>query len=290
MKSDEEFIADVYGKADAVVNRKRKINRTLLSTGAAVFAMALIITAVSGNANRNHVMPPAVETSEDTNIAEKGFMLLADCAYNTSAKIKSTDSVSDIALPAGGILEVKDTSLMSERETSEISYELKMKLQELYGTDIDWHISGRTDEKASVLFATADKLRVMLPENSDAAEIIISCTENGNIMLYNDSNLSIADFRDTVRSGNNIVITAEEYEKIKTPEKGMAINWQLSEKLTDKLSENPETDLSTVSDAVSITVNYKDGTSESVTVVMLFDDSGNLHTFFSGSVSPDKNM
>lgn len=286
MKSNEEFTAAILAKAETIEAGKRRIRNTFIKTGIGALAVALILSASFGFTGHINRVPqstdaPIIESSETVSLVSKGFVLVADCAYDSSKEIKSSEKGFNVSIPVGGVLDVRNTSTMTSDEISKISYELKTKLQHLYGTDADWHISGNTDNCASVLFATSGKLKLILPENSSAESIILSCTDNGNIMISDESKLMHSGYVDTIKTGNNITVTADEYKKMYGISDGMFINWKPSDKLDNTLSENTDTDLSSISDTITAAVNYTDGSSEYFAISITFDADGTLHAFYS---------
>ena len=92
---------------------------------------------------------------------------------------------------------------------------------------------------------------------------------------------NIKQWHKTIRAGKEIAITGEEYERSYAENKGMIIKWQPSEELLKALSENPATPLSQVSDEITGDIRYIDGTRESFTITLSFDENGILDATYS---------
>lgn len=290
MKSNEEFTADILAKAQKIKAKRAQTRNSLIKTGVGALALTLVLSAAfgfSGHIDRfeQNAEPLVNESSNNISLVNKGFAIIADCAYDTSKEIKSSDKNFNVSIPVGGFLDVKDTSAMSEDEVNKISYELKTKLQKLYGTDTDWHISGNSDFISSVYFATSGKLKLILPKNSDADSVVLSCTDNGNLMISDETKLSKIGYVDTIKTGSSITVTADEYKKMYGDSEGMFINWKPSDELNKILSDNTNTDLSGISDIITGTVNYTDGTSEIFTIAITFDSEGILHAYYSNKTA-----
>lgn len=290
MKSNEEFTADILAKAQKIEAKRAQTRSTFIKTGFGTLALAIVLSAAfgfSGHIDRfeQNAEPLVNETSNNISLVNKGFAIIADCAYDTSKEIKSSDKNFNVSIPVGGLLDVKDTSSMSSEKINRISYELKTKLQELYGTEADWHISGDTDYTSAVYFATSGKLKLILPKNSDAESVVLSCTDSGNIMISDETKLAKIGYVDTIKTGSSITVTADEYKKMYGDSEGMFINWKPSDELNKILSDNTNTDLSGISDTITGTVNYTDGTSESFTIAITFDSEGILHAYYSNKTA-----
>lgn len=68
-------------------------------------------------------------------------------------------------------------------------------------------------------------------------------------------------------------------------EKGIGINWMLSDATVDAISQNPEMKLSSISDRIRIKVQYKDGTEEIALIELKVDDEGQIYVSMKGSVT-----
>lgn len=69
------------------------------------------------------------------------------------------------------------------------------------------------------------------------------------------------------------------------PEKGIGINWVLSDVTVDAISKNPEMKLSDIRDTIRIKVQYKDGTEEIAVIELTVDDEGQIFVSQKGSIT-----
>lgn len=79
------------------------------------------------------------------------------------------------------------------------------------------------------------------------------------------------------KEGQEITVSGEEYLKYyDSREEGMLFDWFISQETEDMLRSNPDAPLSEINDKITVTINYKDGTSEQFTLTLSFDDDGIL--------------
>ena len=164
-----------------------------------------------------------------------------------------------------------------------MSYELKLRLEELYGLDDGFQIIG-LEEDVAVHFGTADKLRFKLADPSAVDCVTLTCTDNGKLTVFDETAMGkIKEFTKTIKEGNEIKITADEYMNIYDKGKGVHIEWFLSESYAKQLTE--ETQLSEINDTITGRVAYKDGTEELFTIKLNFDDEGSLKSTYSSRIA-----
>ena len=77
--------------------------------------------------------------------------------------------------------------------------------------------------------------------------------------------------------GKEFAISAEEYRNVYASREGegnFSIGWMFSDELAEMFNRNPDMPLSSISDTITFTALYNDGTSESFEITVSFDDSG----------------
>lgn len=284
MKSDKKMTEDILIKVSQTEQRKKQQKKTATKTLGSFFAFALILFIGLSFFNNSTVTPPGKES--DTTIenstqktADKAFSLIVANAAEEKTTVFHKEN--NITIPLGGILLVKNTENMSD--VNRIDYELKLKLQELYGKTSGWHIHGETGETA-VYFGTMDSLALSIDDPDSVESITLSCTDNGEITIRDKvDGINLENFVKSIKQGQNITVTGEEYENIYGKDGKMAIYWFVSEELKETLKNAPDTPLSTVSDTITGVISYIDGTKETFTISLNFNDNGELSAVYSHS-------
>lgn len=279
MRSDKDMAENILSKVD-IMNKKKAARKNIISKTAA-FALAFVMLTAAGitlfNGNTNLAPDNCndnANTSVASNILNKNFSLIvANAATATETTI---DKESNVSVPLGGILFVKDTRGMSDLDINKIPYELKVKLQALYGTESGWKIHGESGETA-LYFGTMDHIRIKLDNPDSVEKITLSCTANGQLTIGDETLIaSLGEYVQTVKTGDVITVTGEEYKTAYAKNDGMTFDWFVSETLKNTLKAAPATPLSSVNDVITGVITYTDGTQESFTLTLTFDDDGNL--------------
>ncbi|MDE5984818.1 MAG: hypothetical protein K2H13_06170 [Eubacterium sp.] len=85
----------------------------------------------------------------------------------------------------------------------------------------------------------------------------------------------------TFVKGHKVTLDGERYVKDKALEerggKCFEIHWKMDQPFYDALNENPNMDLSAISDIMTFTIDYKNGTSERADIQITFDSEGYMH-------------
>ena len=282
MKTDRDMTENILGRVAEIsavrAHRKRTVQKIASVTCVIALIFALTTTFFG---NRVTELPEGSSASETQTNTNRGFFLMvANAADETeSAYYKETN----INIPLGGILQIKDTKGMSREAINRMSYELKLRLEELYGLDDGFQIIG-LEEDVAVHFGTADKLRFKLADPSAVDCVTLTCTDNGKLTVFDETAMGkIKEFTKTIKVGNEITITADEYMNIYDKGKGVHIEWFLSESYAKQLTE--ETTLSEINDTITGKVAYKDGTEELFTIKLNFDDEGSLTSTYSSRIA-----
>lgn len=280
MKSDKKMVDDVLMRVADI--KKQKKQQKKIAVKALSVAFAFIFVFMAGVTVFNDRVTPSV-TEADTiieNTVDKKFsVVVASAAENTEA-IEINKEIG-VSIPFGGLLYVKDTSNMSRTEINKIADETQSVLIEHFDERDNWSVTGIEGDIA-VYFASLEYLRLNIADADAVEEITLSCGEYGKLMISDRTLLgNIKQWHKTIRAGKEIAITGEEYECSYAENKGMIIKWQPSEELQKALSENPATPLSQVSDEITGDIRYIDGTQESFTITLSFDDNGILDATYS---------
>lgn len=275
MKTDKNMADNILSRVSEIQSERAQRNRTIKKI-AGVTCVFVMIFALSlgffGNTD-DRLSEPSVDTVTEIDTASnKGFFLMVANAANENVSTYSKEK--NVSIPLGGILLIKDTKGLNGEAINRMSHELKLRLEELYGLDEGFHIRGSEGEVA-VYFGTADELRFKVEHPSAIDYITFSCSDNGELTVYDESRLF--ELYKTVKKGAEITVTADEYANYDNGE-GMHLRWFLSEDYIAELTEKNK--LSDISDTIMGKVKYVDGTEELFTITLNFDDEGKLATTY----------
>lgn len=283
MKTDKNMADNILSRVSEIQSARAQRNRTIkkIAGVTCVFAIifALSLGFFGGTADK-HPEPSSDAVTETGQAVNKGFFLMvANAANDEVAFYKETD----INIPLGGIMQIKNTKGMSREAVNRMSHELKLRLEELYGLDDGFHIIG-LEEEVAVHFGTADKLSFKIADPSAVDYVTLYCTDKGKLTVFDESAMgNIKEFTKSIKEGSEIVITGDEYANIYEQDKGMNIQWFLSENYIKELDEN--TALSEISDTITGKITYTDGTEELFTITLNFDDEGKLATTYNCNIA-----
>ncbi|MBO5936286.1 MAG: hypothetical protein J6Q79_01575 [Clostridia bacterium] len=283
MKTDRDMAENILNRVTEIkvirARRKRTIEKIASVTCVLAIVFAMSITFIGNNTPEMPEESTANTTNEAVK-ANKGFLLMVANAADDEATYYKE---SDVNIPLGGILQIKNTKGMSREAINRMSYELKLRLEELYGLDDGFQIIG-LEEEVAVHFGTADKLRFKLADPSAVDYVTLTCTDNGKLTVFDETAMGkIKEFTKTIKVGNEITITADEYMNIYDKGKGVHIEWFLSESYAKQLTE--ETPLSEINDTITGKVSYKDGAEELFAITLNFDDEGSLTSTYSSRIA-----
>ena len=283
MKTDRDMAENILNRVDEIKSARAQRSKMIRKTTRITCVIALIFAMAMSSFTGSAPVIPEESTSDATTSSvqvNKGFFLMvANAADDETTYYKE----SDVNIPLGGILQIKNTKGMSREAINKMSYELKLRLEELYGLDDGFQIIG-LEEDVAVHFGTADKLRFKLADPSAVDCVTLTCTDNGKLTVFDETAMGkIKEFTKTIKEGNEITITADEYMNIYDKGKGVHIGWFLSESYAKQLTE--ETALSEINDTITGKVAYKDGTEELFTIKLNFDDEGSLTSTYSSRIA-----
>lgn len=283
MKTDRDMAENILNRVDVIKSARAQRGKMIRKTTSITCVIALIFAMAMSFFTGSAPVIPEESTSDATTSSvqvNKGFLLMvANAADDETTYYKE----SDVNIPLGGILQIKNTKGMSREAINKMSYELKLRLEELYGLDDGFQIIG-LEEDVAVHFGTADKLRFKLADPSAVDCVTLTCTDNGKLTVFDETAMGkIKEFTKTIKEGNEITITADEYMNIYDKGKGVHIEWFLSESYAKQLTE--ETTLSEINDTITGKVAYKDGTEELFTIKLNFDDTGSLISTYNSRIS-----
>lgn len=246
MKSNEEMVRSVLRKVEREQLRQSRIRKTLIS---AVACFCVVAVAVIGAAR--------VWSPEESPVSSAGSRLSVFTV--NAAEYKSM--VKDVLVPSG-LMHVRNVKGCSELERVFIRRE-EINLIEEY-TKGAWRSSLMRQEKDNAIFVMgwAEVLMVM-PEDIE----------------------QVSEFSARSKDGSSFGAAINPTKDKKSGEicRGIEIWWQPPEEQVNMLLKEPDTKLSIVSDTITVTVTYTDGTTESVMIDVTVDDDGIIYMTHRGA-------
>ncbi len=273
-------------KSDAP--KRSKSRRRALSIGALCLVMAVTTVTVMNSKGTLINKPVQEKSSVETSQAlfKDSFGIIIASA---SEPDKKTILKENVSTPLEYKLFLKDaTGLNDAEKESEIgkySNEIKMLLSE---SDFNSAHSG-IEDLGDTLFGRLimDNFDVEISDVNSVKSINIyntssfldvEVTASGNLYDESGNFEPSKDFREAFFKGHNVNISGELYRKtISVPEATFSINLIPSEDLFNEVCKNPRFDLSSLTDTMTICVEYIDGTKASTDVNISFDVEGNMN-------------
>lgn len=297
MKTNEDMASSILNRVSEIDHAKMLKRKKMYKTSALV-CMFVFVLAVVFNVNQTATQPSEIAGTDVQSTAEnhdnsesanafmnKNFSLIVASAAEENKNLTAVHKESKISIPFGGILTVYDVANMTAEEKLRMYYDLKCRLQELYATESGWHTSG--DEASGVYFGTMEQLRLSVEDAHALESIILSCTENGKLTVLADSLLQdmslhnrLEAYAKSAKQGREITVSGEEFRTLYNAD-GMTFKWFVSDALEATLQNTPDLSLASISDIISGTITYIDGTQEHFTITLNFDENGILSAQYS---------
>lgn len=118
-------------------------------------------------------------------------------------------------------------------------------------------------------------------QNEDA---IISLLYKGFLFLAVEDYDQVQDMSVKTTDAGQATVERYLHNEQGDTRRGISINWVLSETTVDKIQNDPAMKLSTICDTITVTVNFKDGTTETVKIELTADDEGHIYATHKGTV------
>ncbi len=211
-------------------------------------------------------------------------LLLVSAAEDGEPYTVSVSGNTTMELPVKGILQLYDVSTLTDEERSDFAEETFRTMCEdlkLYSEENrSRRITSNYNESILLRYGCINDFSINGIDCDRLSEIEITLDGIGDIELDRTSLGGESEY-----TSKHFVIPAKQYVELygnrNENEQGMCIFWNWSSELFDMLNENPSLLLSAIKDIITFTVKYNDGTSDSFTVEISFDDSGEMHAVYS---------
>lgn len=264
------------------VEAKRKEEKAMkkktvvkFALAAACFALALVvgISTFPVNKTPETVNDPGSSAAEQTANKTPGFTLLLASAAETEEAPVAVEHKPEIVLPMNGFIVTKDVSGLSAEEQAREQEALFRSLQ----SEIDHeNFSTRGGIVSDLAYYTLinRNFAVKAEQPEQLKDIVIRC-EKGKINTSDCFTLYIETKDPSVMAAREeITVSAEEYVRYNA--NGLGLRWAVSEQMIEEIAAADAPSYANLSDTITVTLNYTDGTTESFQIHINFDETGNL--------------
>lgn len=249
-----------------------------------VFAAAVVIVLVATTVFGSIGLYP-LWSDDNSNINNNSFgLLLVSAAEDGEPYTVSVSGNTTMELPVNGILQLYDVSSLTDEERSDFAEDTFRTMCEdlkLYSEEsISRRITSNYNQNILLRYGCINDFSINGIDCDRLSEIEITLDGIGDIELDLTSVGGEPEY-----ASKHFVISAKEYTELygkrNENEQGMCIFWNWSSELFEMLNEAPYIPLSSIKDIITFTVRYKDGTTDSFTVEITFEDSGEMHAVYS---------
>lgn len=247
---------------------------------AAVVALVLVGTTVFGGIGLYPLW-----SDDNSNRSNNSFgLLLVSAAEDGEPYTVSVSGNTTMELPVKGILQLYDVSLLTDEERSDFAEDTFRTMCEdlkLYSEEsISRRITSNYNQNILLRYGCINDFSINGIDCDRLSEIEITLDGIGDIELDRTSLGGEPEY-----ASKHFVIPAKQYIEFYSnrneSEEGMCIFWNWSSELFEMLTGDPYIPLSSIKDIITFTVKYNDGTTDSFTVEISFDDSGEMHAVYS---------
>jgi len=253
---------------------------------AAVCCLVLAMVTVGKNTGKttsviqmhNHPNTLPAESAADATVsstmpnAKPSVKVLCAVSDNDNFKILEEN----VRVPYMAELRVKIVSGMSETERRQILAEEKIHIQEVLGESPDESsYSQYTRDNVIVTMISAGDISIAFDDIETVSHIQVSTTENGYIFYPRISGIQYNKWDE---SGRSVAVDGERLRKglemLGTD--NFTMHWSIDPSVADRFNEDPNMEMGQISDRITITIAYMDGSVETKTVVIQTCDDGQM--------------
>ena len=168
-------------------------------------------------------------------------------------------------VPYNAVLRVRDITGLSDKQVQELQNadkeyadEMAQKNPEKHG-NFNWSVTSRQTDRILVTTIYAGTFYLTVDDYAQVRDVLVTTTGIG------DASINGVDYYDPLLSD------------------GMGITWALSGEGVDMIEKDPKMRLSQITDTVTVTVEFIDGTKEIAFIDITVDDAGQIYGTFQGT-------
>lgn len=246
MKSYEEMTDAVLSRVKVERAAQKRRNRKLAVAAICVCFAGLAVFA--GAKADQQARAPRVSV----------FCVSANASEQRQEMVKGEE------LPYNAEIRVRDISGLGEQELAELRNADKEYARQIAGQDSEgnnvpnWGVTSFGSDKTLITSIYVGSFYVTVEDYNQIQDVTATTTEIGWTAQH------LADYHDdSLRDG-------------------IGITWSLSGAGIDMIEKNPDMPLSQLKDTITVTVEFKDGTKDIVTIDITVDDDGKIYGTFRG--------
>ena len=302
MKSDREMVESILKKAREKESKMKKTRK--ITALALTLAVAICAAAGAGIMMRKtpSTVTPATPDSSVSKEAEtarpnaaSGFALLVASAADVQPgdALTKAEHASGVKLPISGQLVIENVSGMNEEEKSLRLNQLSENLsREWQISSIGHHIGVAESENHIGLLAFQGKFIVFADDVDALQQIEMTCGAYGQLVImpamwHGKMPALGREWFAAIKGGQSLTVSAQEYTDIylnsnvdeasgSTEPIGMFVNYDITEAFLNEKELHPDMGYEQFADEITFRAVYKDGSENSYTVLLTFDESGRL--------------
>lgn len=251
MKSYEEMTDAVLRRAGVEKAAQKRRQKKITVAAVCMCVAALVVFAGARSA-----LPTEEKESRDPRVSV--FCVTASAADQRQEMVKSE------RLPYNAVIRVHDIAGLGELELQELREADKEYAEQIAGqnTDdygnLDWSIASPGSDKVMVTTIFVGSYYLTVDDYSQIQEVTSTTTEIGWTAQH------LTDYYDP------------------SMRDGVGITWGLSDVGFDMIEKDPDMALSKIKDTITVTVEFKDGSKDVVTIDITVDDDGQIYGTFQG--------
>ena len=286
MKTYEEMSNSVMEKVRVRKAEKKQRTQVAVLCTAGVCCLLLTVAAAGRNLKLGE---PAIQVYNPTNSSATGpteGTFVKPVTPDTAPSIKLLCATSDsetikvlkenVKVPYKAELRVRDISGMTEDEKKQIIQEENAYVRQVLGENPkESEYSRHTRDNVIVTMISAGELSILFDDIETVDRAQISVTENGYIFYPRISGIKYTQWD---RNGLTVEVDGNSLRKgLAMLEKdSFVMHWSIAPTVADRLNDDPDMEMASIRDQITITVTYTDGRVETKTVVMQACDDGQM--------------
>lgn len=289
MKTYEQMTQSIIKKVQVHKAEQRKRRTAIASSVACVCFLALLGALIgktadvySGDVTLANPTVSSKNPFQDAIVTPRVTLLCASSENNAFQVMEEK-----VKLPYKAELRVRSIAGMTETEKTELGKEEAAYISKMWGDYANESGFGRYMlDNVMVTTISVGEFGLKLDELDKVNRVRITVSENGMLISY-----------PRVENGKTSAYTFEDGQQLQIDIAGdslkaclaekdrdtLGLFWQVSPWAVTKLDDDPDMDLSLLSDKITIWIDYTDGREEITTVNMKIDSDGKIYAVLEGT-------
>ena len=259
MKTYDEMTDSVMEKVRVCRAARQRRNRIIGATLAACLScFALVFAAFNW-------LQPAHKTKTLEAVQDSPRIIFLSA--NTSG-LHQQVMIKNVVTPYQGVLRVKDLRRLPEEEHQMVQLSERYAVrQQLHPEVNDTSLTQYGGNTAIITLGFDGRFYLTVSDFSQIEDMSVRTTENGA------ATISPQGFKN---------VTSDMIEAARSAT-GLGIHWTLSDSMVRKLENDPTMDLTQIKDTVTVTVKFKDGSTEEAAIDVTVGEDGKIYYCYQGA-------